>query len=217
MKRMRLIALEGPKGCGKSTLATHMATLLNSAAVDLPGAFASFKHRVPQGADCVQRAASFMLDRLRFIEGLPDGDVTVLTDRWVTSNDCFAWCLGQSGLYSPKVNVRSIVLAELDALDRLAPETKTCVLVLDRPDEELDAVARERSIMGGVVYPPDEANSRAYYRGIATDRRGDFQSGSTGYTYLSLATNEYDSPRRLATAATAKALDALSIPHRLRP
>lgn len=216
MKRVRIVALEGPKGCGKSTLWAHMASILGSAAVDLPGPLATFKHKSPPGSDYVQRAAGFMLDRLRFVEGLPDGDVVVLADRWVTSNDCFAWCLGASGLYAPKVNVRSLVLAELDALDRLAPQTQTCVIIVDRPDKELDDVARERSVMGGVIYPPDEANSRAYYRGIAGERRADFQCGSSGHTYRCVDTSRYDSPRSLAAGIVTIALDALSIPHRLR-
>ena len=82
----RVLVLEGPDGCGKSTHADRLAAALRAEGVDAR----AFHHAKPADADPVLAALDYAAQRRRLVRNPPAA--VIVADRWALST----WALGRA-------------------------------------------------------------------------------------------------------------------------
>lgn len=85
----RILVLEGPDGCGKSTHADRLAAALRAESVDA----VAFHHAKPADADPVLAALDYAAQRRRLVLAPPAA--VIVADRWTPSTWCLGYALSQ--------------------------------------------------------------------------------------------------------------------------
>lgn len=139
----RILVLEGPDGCGKSTHADRLAAALRAEGVDA----VAFHHTKPADADPVLAALDYAAQRRRLV--LTPPAAVIVADRWSQST----WCLGKAT--EGRSSLCSLAAAESDWVESVA------LRLLEAPDDVLDARLAARGT------PATEADRRLRdaYRG----------------------------------------------------
>lgn len=124
----RILVLEGPDGCGKSTHADRLAAALRAEGVDAQ----AFHHAKPATADVVLAALDYAAQRWRLVIAPPAA--VIVADRWTPSS----WALGLAlADHTDTLRVggflRYLAIAEDELRDRLDG------VHLTAPQEVLDA------------------------------------------------------------------------------
>ena len=132
---MKVLVLEGPDGCGKSTHADRLAAALRAEGVDA----VAFHHTKPATADVVLAALDYARQRKEMVHSAPAA--VIVADRWTPST----WCLGSAMAALLKLDHRNIFgltdLAHAEA--RWLPRCDGALLWA--PDPVLDARLKARS------------------------------------------------------------------------
>jgi hypothetical protein len=130
----RILALEGPDGCGKSTHADRLAAALRAEGVDA----VAFHHAKPVTDDVVAAALDYARQRHEMVRNTTAA--VIVADRWTPST----WCLGSAMAALLKLEHRNLFgltdLAHAEA--RWLPRCDGALLWA--PDPVLDARLKAR-------------------------------------------------------------------------